>query len=272
MRHAARQGPPCGVSSVLRLLHLMPVTRLASNPFVSLIAIWGLLLATPPAAAASHFTDCVERTGSGATIVLTTDAPVVPDGSRMEVGDEVAVFTPEGICAGVAIWSGENLALTAWSDNPMTEDKDGFANGDSITFTVWDADLQEAYQATEATFDPDFATGPFRDNDIFVLSELAVGSTTGMEAEPGLAFRLDGNRPNPFKHRTDVAISLPQESAVSLEVFNTLGKRVLHHDAGTLAPGSHLLPVDANGWASGAYLYRVTAGERVATSRMMLVR
>jgi hypothetical protein len=56
-----------------------------------------------------------------------------------------------------------------------------------------------------------------------------------------------------------INFSLPAESRVDLEIFNTLGERVASLSNGILPAGRHSVPFEAGELASGVYFYRLTA-------------
>ncbi|NTV38114.1 MAG: T9SS type A sorting domain-containing protein [Anaerolineales bacterium] len=86
-------------------------------------------------------------------------------------------------------------------------------------------------------------------------------------------FALAQNFPNPFNPTTQISFTLGQASKVTLEVYNLLGQRVAMLIDGQLrAAGKHEAQFQAIGLASGVYFYRLTAGENMATMKMMLVR
>ncbi len=84
-------------------------------------------------------------------------------------------------------------------------------------------------------------------------------------------FALAQNYPNPFNPNTTIAFTLPTASEYRLEIFNLLGQRV-DAFAGRAAAGSTTITWDARDRASGVYLYRLTAGENVATRKMLLLK
>lgn len=86
-----------------------------------------------------HFTPYAIRTGNNATLILPASAPLQVGGTTLAPGDEIAVFTADGLCAGSMVWQGKSAALTLWGDNAMTEAKDGLAPDEPLTFRVWDA-------------------------------------------------------------------------------------------------------------------------------------
>jgi len=57
-----------------------------------------------------------------------------------------------------------------------------------------------------------------------------------------------------------------------LKVYDVLGREVATLVNENLRPGSYEVTFDAEGLASGVYIYRLTAGEFTASRRMMLVR
>ena len=86
------------------------------------------------------------------------------------------------------------------------------------------------------------------------------------------SFALRQNYPNPFNPATTVEFTLPIPAMVKLEVFNMTGQMVEEIISGTMPAGSHKLQWDASSLSSGVYLYRLTAGEFVATRKMVLLK
>ncbi len=98
-------------------------------------------------------------------------------------------------------------------------------------------------------------------------------------------FFLHQNYPNPFNPTTKMSFVIGSRSAgslVSLRVFDVLGREVATLVDGVLPSGEHTISFDARdlpsgesskgGYASGAYFYRLSVGERSAARRMLLVR
>ncbi len=90
-------------------------------------------------------------------------------------------------------------------------------------------------------------------------------------APSGEGVALEPAYPNPAFGATTVAFTLSERAAVTLDVYDVLGRRVARLAAGTYAPGLHRLTWDASKLAAGLYVYRLEALGRVETRRMVLL-
>lgn len=86
------------------------------------------------------------------------------------------------------------------------------------------------------------------------------------------AFGLGASYPNPFNPTTIIPYHLPKQSAVRLDVFDMVGRRVQVLVDTVQPAGSYEVRFTARALASGTYLYRLVAGEYVQTRRMVLLK
>jgi hypothetical protein len=86
------------------------------------------------------------------------------------------------------------------------------------------------------------------------------------------SFRLEQNYPNPFNPSTTIRFALPvdKRDAVSLRVYDVLGREVATLVNGQLSAGEHEVIWNADGLATGVYMYRLTIGTRSITKKMIL--
>jgi hypothetical protein len=106
------------------------------------------------------------------------------------------------------------------------------------------------------------------------------GGTTveeNLSAEVPAGFVLFPNRPNPFNASTGIRYRLPEDAAVSLRVFNTLGQEVRQLVDGEQAAGEYHLTWDGRDeagrdLASGIYFCRLQVGGYAETVKMVLLR
>jgi len=86
-------------------------------------------------------------------------------------------------------------------------------------------------------------------------------------------FILKQNYPNPFNPSTTIEFNLPEQSAVSLQIFDIQGREVQRLiDNQIMNAAAHRITWLATDLPSGVYFYRLTAGNYVQTKRMLLVK
>lgn len=85
-------------------------------------------------------------------------------------------------------------------------------------------------------------------------------------------YNLSQNYPNPFNPTTSISYELPQNTHVTLEVFNMLGHQVAKLFSESQTSGQHQVSFDASNLSSGIYLYRLEAGSFTQTKKMMLIK
>lgn len=90
-------------------------------------------------------------------------------------------------------------------------------------------------------------------------------------------FSLSQNYPNPFNPITFIDFTLPKTALVRVEVFNMLGQSVRTLLDSERHAGHHTVAWDGTNdqgtpVASGVYIYRVGAGDRHASKKMLLMR
>jgi len=78
--------------------------------------------------------------------------------------------------------------------------------------------------------------------------------------------------PNPFNPMTAISYQLPADSPVSLRIYDLAGRIVAELVNGLRDAGVHQVTWDASGLPSGVYLYRLEAGARNLTGKMLLLK
>jgi len=105
-----------------------------------------------------------------------------------------------------------------------------------------------------------------------------VDDPTGVENEAAsipLEFKILGNYPNPFNPSTNIKFSLPENMNVNVSVYDILGGKVSEVIDSEMNKG--VQEVEWNGKnaggmnvGSGVYFYRIKAGEKQLTGKMLL--
>ncbi len=188
------------------------------------------------------------QTSFEVTVTPVNDAPTVAtevsDQAQPKGGDPVE-FDLTALFSDV---DNDELQYTAVSSDPATAAvsiSGGVASvaptqtgSATITFTASDSDGLTAEASFTLTVTPGVST----------------------EGERPAAFALRGSAPNPAAASADVLIDLPSASEVHVEVYDTVGRRVLDARVGAVSAGAgRRVPLDLGTLPVGVYVYRVTA-------------
>ena len=80
-----------------------------------------------------YFNDA-KNTGNNMTLGIKKDSWV---GFSPELGDEIAIFSKEGLLVGSQIYDGENIAIAIWGDDSSTFELDGMSSGETFYLKIW---------------------------------------------------------------------------------------------------------------------------------------
>ncbi|MFA7421322.1 MAG: FlgD immunoglobulin-like domain containing protein [Melioribacteraceae bacterium] len=122
--------------------------------------------------------------------------------------------------------------------------------------------------------DPQGSSSKFSEVALFRTS----GKVTGVEEQEIPAqFELAQNYPNPFNPTTLISYALPQNSFVTLKVYDMLGREIKTLVSKEVAAGSYSVNWNGddnfgNKVSTGAYVYRITAGDFVSVKKMLLIK
>jgi len=85
-------------------------------------------------------------------------------------------------------------------------------------------------------------------------------------------FTLEQNYPNPFNPATTIEFSIPEQSKVTLKIFDVLGREVATLVNEQKNAGNYQVNFDASNLASGLYIYTIKAGNFTSSRKMMLLK
>lgn len=106
---------------------------------------------------------------------------------------------------------------------------------------------------------------------VFEYSSLITG-IGNPNVNPPEMFFLHQNYPNPFNPNTVISYRLPENSFVSLKVFDMSGKEIVTLVNQKQNAGSYDFTFDGSGLSSGIYFYNIIAGENNFTKSMLLLK
>ncbi|MCF7811979.1 S8 family peptidase [bacterium] len=216
----------------------------------------------------------VRRTDHFHPILLTS---ISVENVDCERGDEIAVFSPDGLCIGASVYNGElPMGLPVWRDDTLTVETDGYLDMETFYLRYWDANrnVEIGYDSLNIFSNLD----SYEEEPPASAHNLIIGHP---ENVPG-TFELEGNYPNPFNSETIINYSITKTGAVSIVVYDVQGRKIRELTSGQQIEGKHHVVWDGcntNGQpvSSGIYLYRITyeSGNSIIKSterKMMMIR
>lgn len=151
----------------------------------------------------------------------------------------------------------------------------------SSPFDLSEVAFFDSYGPSGSGYHGAWGAFPFFPSGKIILSDIETGlyvvrflppiASIGKKG-PAHEFVLHQNHPNPFNPETVVRYQLSVISEVRLSVFDVLGREVAVLVDREEGPGSHDVQWDATTMPSGVYYYRLVAGERIETKRMLFIR
>jgi hypothetical protein len=119
------------------------------------------------------------------------------------------------------------------------------------------------------TFWMDNSTGIYQ----IWCSVVRISSLVGVDTEELPAgFTLHQNHPNPFNPGTTITYQVAGRDAVSLRVYDLLGREVATLVNGVQSPGRHSVRLEAGHLPSGVYIYRLQTKGMVQQRKMLLMK
>ena len=181
-------------------------------------------------------------------------------------GDEIGVFDGE-ICVGSAVVKdgGKYIQVIASFDDPETEEKDGFEEGNELEIRLWDRETGE-----EGKVETEVKAGY---SNVFERQ----GTTVLRAKIPGEVVSWLGDAyPNPSRDRTTFTFGLATDSRVRLELIDVVGNTVAIIVDETMPGGIHNTEWD-NRTASGKkarrgmYLYKLEVNGFIQIKQLVVL-
>ncbi|MBN1308877.1 MAG: hypothetical protein JXA18_13220 [Chitinispirillaceae bacterium] len=106
-----------------------------------------LLLALPLSIFSQTHFSYTANTGNNMTVLIQSSINPSIDGTALSAGDEIGVFSPDGLCAGAVVWSNTNAAVTVWGNDEQTAEVDGIKINEILNYRFWDVSAQKEVPA-----------------------------------------------------------------------------------------------------------------------------
>lgn len=221
--------------------------------------------------------------GNGVRHYYSADGP---DGTY-ELKDTISIFNTYPACNQINMDNDGKLWVGTMNDQVhkglyCLDPNNSFAVIDSMASPlVTDTDTTTMDKITRPRglgFSPDGTiayTGDFGNSSfpVKIWKKKGVGIDDKTPLNPiSKNFDLKQNYPNPFNPATTIPFTLQKSAQVTLEVFDIMGRKVETLVDKSMLPGEYKITFDANGKATGTYLYILKVDNKIESKKMMFVK
>ncbi len=192
----------------------------------------------------------------------------------LNYGDEIAIFSPDGLLVGAAVYQGGHIGMLVYGSEPIANNTangavNGIQTGEAFHFKVWDKLTQ-----TEKPLELEILEGP----STFIKDELTVAEfkvETDFDRVESITNAQITAIPNPVSNQVvfNVQLDDPKEN-LSIRIYNMEGKLLeeILND-GRVGTGLHQLPYNVSHFPDGIYMYNLIAdGEILAIEKLTIAK
>jgi hypothetical protein len=178
----------------------------------------------------------------------------------LQPGDVLGIFSPQGMCFGVTEISDptQNAVLTAYADDPFTENKDGFDESELMTFRLLRPQTTDVFDV-EVEYNQQLPhTGYFAGEGLSAIKLIKLTST-GIAGDLSSAINI---YPNP----TDGTIWITGiDGFEQIELIGLLGAtlKIIHTD------DESNLSIDLSEFQPGVYQIKITGNPGTVVKRVV---
>ena len=140
--------------------------------------------------------------------------------------------------------------------------------------TNWISQNSGTFRALRSVFFTDANTG-WAVGDWGTILKTVTGGVTNIYTSSNQTpyqYSLYNNYPNPFNPSTKIKFDIPKSSYVKLIVYDILGREIQTLVNEKLDVGSYEVDLDATGYTSGVYFYKLETDEFVDVKKMVLMK
>ena len=198
---------------------------------------------------------------------LTVDHDLSVVKSRI-MNCEIGVFDSEGLLVGSAVSGGKFAAITLWGDDELTPEKDGLLSGEPFFIRLFRGNNTGPEDFENPLIYSLVVTSWLEGDQFYEPNKISIAGNSEFKNMVGLQPLLYQNVPNPFKQFTEISIYLPDETFAELNVYNSIGIKIMTLCSKIMKSGKHSFRVDYSGLSTGSYFYRLTAPGYSCTKSM----
>lgn len=176
------------------------------------------------------------------------------------------VNTPTGNCDGLALDGNGNYYFSTWTNNSIYYYDTTFSNPPILFSSGHSGPANICYNKRDNVI----AVPNFNSNTVSFISVIP-SSVKENDAEQ-MNFNLFQNYPNPFNPATIIKYKTPEQSFVSLKIYDLLGNIISTLVNEEKPKGDYGVEFNATGLSSGTYFYQLVIDDYIETKKMLYLR
>ncbi|MEO8513967.1 MAG: T9SS type A sorting domain-containing protein [Ignavibacteria bacterium] len=145
-------------------------------------------------------------------------------------------------------------------------------NGTWYTFRGWSGSGTGSYTSPDST-GSDSAVSVLIRNPIVETARWTIPiGIQNISTEIPKEYKLYQNFPNPFNPQTNINFDIVKSGIVKITIYDLLGREVETIVNQDMQPGRYKIDFNANNYASGMYIYKITSNDFVDVKKMLIVK
>ncbi len=180
---------------------------------------------------------------------------------KFNEGDAIGAFDENGKLFGYLeiSKSGSNEAITLFADDVSTIEKDGFAEGDQISYIMFNSKTGESHELqVEYSVVMDNTTGLFQTGTFAAIKSISMGITGLVESNENSVQIY----PNPA---TDIVNIVASQEINTIRIFNLTGQMIME-----ILPESNNVQIQSSSMEAGVYFVEIISNESLLTKRLVI--
>ena len=176
----------------------------------------------------------------------------------IQIGDWILAYNGNEL-VGTRQWTGDYTDIPTMGDDGSNFTQGYMTRGNTPQFKILtDGGLNLKVLQGDIPF--------WSPNELFVVGSLREAAELPTEFEFGTAY------PNPFNPVTNINYALPNDSEISISVFDLQGREVVTLVNGNRQAGYHSVKWNADSFSSGMYLVKMVTSNFSQTQKVLLLK
>jgi len=197
-----------------------------------------------------------KSTGSSSVFVLSND--------KFSFGDEVAICSFSGQIYGSASVINGKAVVTIWGDNPITTEKEGADENESLTMKYYSISNNKEFLLDIISIH-DIVSNKSIDNEI-TYNENQLYEINSMIGQPlDLKNEIEKNEimiyPNPAVDYISINCYIDKSDKYSVRIYNINGEKIKHISTDVIPIGNYQMEIDITNLQSGTYILKIENSE-----------